>query len=123
MAIMKAAYFEQAGAPEVIRHGDLPKPAPQTGEVLGRGGAAALNPIDTYIRAGIVKMQLPKPFIPGCDLAGTVEATGPGVQRFRAGDRVWGSNQGLMGRQGTFANTSVKQWLYRHKSQRQEAQP
>src|SRR5436305_373797 len=112
MATMKAAYFEQTGGPEVIRYGDLP--VPRGGEVLVRVGAAALNPIDTYIRAGAVAMPLPKPFIPGCDLAGTVEGVAPGVKRFRAGDRVWGSNQGLLGRQGTFAEyASVHEdWLY-----------
>jgi NADPH2:quinone reductase len=111
---MKAAYYEKTGEPEVIQYGDLPTPTPKAGEVLVRVGAASLNPIDTYIRAGAVTMPLPKPFIPGCDLAGTVEAVGPGVQRFKPGDRVWGSNQGLLGRQGTFAEyvCTSEDWLY-----------
>jgi len=100
---MQAAYFNEPGPPEVIQYGELPTPTPQAGEVLVKVGAAALNPVDTYIRSGAVAMPLPKPFIPGCDLAGTVEAVGPGAQRFQKGDRVWGSNQGLLGRQGTFA--------------------
>lgn len=100
---MKAAYIETTGGPEVIRYGDLPTPEPQAGEVRVQVAAAALNPVDTYIRAGLVAMPLPKPFVPGCDLAGTVDAVGPGVTRFKVGDRVWGSNQGLLGRQGTFA--------------------
>jgi NADPH2:quinone reductase len=87
----------------VIRYGELPTPTPGEGQVLVRVKAAALNPIDLYIRSGAVNMPLPKPFIPGCDLAGTVEAVGPGVKNFRPGDRVWGSNQGLLGRQGTLA--------------------
>jgi NADPH2:quinone reductase len=111
---MKAAFFDQTGPPEVIRYGDLPQPTPSAGEVLVRVGAAALNPIDTYIRAGVVNMPLPKPFIPGCDLAGTVEAVGSEVQSIKPGDRVWGSNQGLLGRQGTFAEyvCVAKEWLY-----------
>jgi NADPH2:quinone reductase len=111
---MRAAYYETTGAPEVIQYGELPRPTPQAGEVLVKVGAAALNPIDTYLRAGAVKMSLPRPFIPGCDLAGTVEAVGPGVHRFKVGDRVWGSNQGLLGHQGTFAEyASVREdWLY-----------
>jgi NADPH2:quinone reductase len=111
---MKAAYLETPGGPEVIRYGDLPKPAPKAGELLVKLGAASLNPIDTYIRAGAVSMPLPKPFIPGCDFGGTVEAVGPGVQGFRAGDRVWGTNQGLLGRQGTFAEYLCvgQEWAY-----------
>lgn len=111
---MKAAYIEATGGPEAIRYGDLPTPDPQAGEVRVKVTAAGLNPVDTYIRAGIVAMPLPKPFIPGCDLAGTVEAIGPAVTRFKVGDRVWGSNQGLLGRQGTFAEFCVtgEQWLY-----------
>jgi NADPH:quinone reductase len=100
---MKAAYIEATGAPEVIRYGDLPDPEPKTGEVRVKVAAVAVNPIDTYIRGGAVAMQLPKPFVVGCDLAGTVEKLGPGAKRFKVGDRVWGSNQGLLGRQGTFA--------------------
>ena len=111
---MKAAYIEQTGSPDVIRYGELPKPAPQTGEVLVRVAAVAVNPIDLYIRAGTVAMPLPKPFIVGCDLAGTIEELGPGASRFKAGQHVWGSNQGLLGRQGTFAEYAAvaDEWLY-----------
>src|SRR5215471_14756848 len=111
---MKAAFYESTGAPDVIRYGDVPTPSPKSGEVLVRVGAAALNPIDTYIRAGVVAMPLPKPFIPGCDLAGNVAAVGSGVKAFKVGDRVWGSNQGLLGRQGTFAEYAsvLEDWLY-----------
>ena len=100
---MKAAYLESTGKPDVIRYGDLPSPEPKQGEVRVKVAAVALNPVDTYIRSGAVAMPLPKPFIPGCDLAGTVEKIGPGAKRFKVGDQVWGSNQGLLGRQGTFA--------------------
>lgn len=100
---MKAAYLESPGAPDVLRFGDLPQPAPKAGEILIKVAVAALNPIDTYIRAGVVAMQLPRPFITGTDVAGTVTAIGTGVKRFKVGDRVWGSNQGLLGRQGTCA--------------------
>ena len=111
---MKAAYYEQTGGPEVVQYGDLPQPIPKSGEVLVKVGAASLNPIDTYIRAGLVNMPLPKPFVPGCDLAGTVAAVGPNVRQLRVGDRVWGSNQGLLGRQGTFAEFAAvaEEWLY-----------
>jgi NADPH2:quinone reductase len=47
-------------------------------------------------------------------VAGTVESIGPEARLFQPGDRVWGSNQGLFGRQGTFAQYVVtdEQWLY-----------
>lgn len=111
---MKAAYIEQPGPPENIVYGDLPQPQPTDAEVLVRVKAVAVNPIDTYIRSGMVAVNLPQPYILGCDLAGVVEAVGPGVTRFKRGDRVWGSNQGLQGRQGTFAEYAAvdQRWLY-----------
>ena len=111
---MKAAYIERTGAPDVILHGDLPDPEPSEGEVLVRVGAVAVNPIDTYIRGGMIRVELPSPYIVGCDLAGTVEEAGSAVSGIRSGDRVWGSNQGLLGRQGTFAELAAvdPHWLY-----------
>ncbi len=111
---MKAAYIEQPGPPENIIFGELPTPTPQAAEVLVRVSAVSVNPIDTYIRAGAKYWPLPQPFIVGCDLAGVVEALGPNATRFRVGDRVWGTNQGLMGRQGTFAEYCAvdEGWLY-----------
>ncbi|MEX2186591.1 MAG: NADPH:quinone reductase [Pirellulales bacterium] len=111
---MKAAFFNEPGPPSTIQFGDLPQPKVGDTEVLVRVAAVAVNPIDTYIRAGAILFDSPKPFIVGCDLSGTVEAVGSKVTRFRVGDRVWGSNQGLLGRQGTFAEyAAVDQcWLY-----------
>jgi NADPH2:quinone reductase len=111
---MKAAYIEQPGPPENIIFGELPKPTPQAAEVLVKVSAVSVNPIDTYIRNGAKYWPLPQPFIVGCDLAGVVEALGPNATRFRVGDRVWGTNQGLMGRQGTFAEYCAvdEGWLY-----------
>ena len=111
---MKAAFLDAPGAPDVLRYGDLPTPAPKAGEILIRVAAAALNPIDTYIRSGAVPMPLTFPFIVGCDLAGEVVEVGADVDHLRPGMRVWGSNQGLLGRQGTFAEwASVdERWLY-----------
>ena len=56
---MKAAYIEQTGGPENINFGNLPDPVPDAGEVLVRVGAAPVNPIDTYVRAGMVAAELP----------------------------------------------------------------
>lgn len=111
---MKAAYIKQTGPPENIIVGEFPTPEPTGSQVLVRVKAAALNPVDTYIRAGTIPMNIPLPFIVGCDLAGVVEKVGPAAKRFKVGDRVWGSNQGLLGRQGTFAEFAAvdETWLY-----------
>lgn len=112
--MMRAAYIQQTGAPSVIQVGELPTPTPAAGEVLVKVGAAAVNPIDTYIRSGAISMPLQFPYIPGCDLAGTVTAVGPKATRFKVGDRVWCSNQSLFGRRGTLAEFAAvdEQWLY-----------
>lgn len=111
---MKAAYIEQTGPPENIIYGDLPNPEPKGSEVLVKVSAVSLNPVDTYIRGGANFWELPMPFIVGCDLAGVVEALGPDATRFKVGDRVWATNQGLVGRQGTFAEYCAVDecWLY-----------
>ncbi|HUY36968.1 MAG TPA: NADPH:quinone reductase [Pirellulales bacterium] len=111
---MKAAYIKQVGSPDSITYGDLPTPEPTGSQVLVRVKAVAVNPIDTYIRSGAIKAPLPLPFVVGCDLAGVVERSGPDAKRFQPGTRVWGSNQGLMGRQGTFAEYAAVDdaWLY-----------
>jgi len=100
---MKAAFLERTGPPDVIQFGEQPLPRPTGAQALVKVAAVAVNPIDTYIRSGAVAMKLPLPFIVGCDLAGTVMEVGPEVQRLQVGDKVWGTNQGLLGRQGTFA--------------------
>ncbi|HEX8201309.1 MAG TPA: NADPH:quinone reductase [Isosphaeraceae bacterium] len=111
---MRAAFIESTGPAEAIRVGELPTPEPGPGEVLVRVGAVALNPIDLYLRSGAIAMPMAFPYIIGCDLAGTVERLGPGARRFAIGDRVWGSNQGLLGRPGAAAEYAAvaEDWLY-----------
>ena len=111
---MKAAYINECGPPENIVYGDIDDPVAGPGQVLVRTTALSLNPVDTYIRNGANYWELPKPFVVGCDLAGVVEQVGPDTSRFSVGDRVWGSNQGLLGRQGTFAELCAvdEDWLY-----------
>lgn len=111
---MKAAYIEKTGVPDVIHFGDLPTPQLKPHEVLVKVAAVSVNPIDTYIRNGANYWPLPQPFIIGCDLAGKIVEVGPAVTQWKVGQRVWGSNQGLLGRQGTFAEFAAvdPQWLY-----------
>ena len=111
---MKAAFIRATGAPSVIQVDELPNPVAGNGEVLVRVKSVAMNPIDTYIRSGTVALPLGFPWIMGCDLAGEVMECGPNVTRFQPSDRVWGSNQSLFGRPGTFAEFVAvdEDWLY-----------
>jgi NADPH2:quinone reductase len=111
---MKAAYILEKGPPENLIYGERPVPRPNANEVLVKIYASAVNPIDTYVRSGIVNMDLPFPYIPGCDFAGRIEEVGRDVKKLKIGDRVWGSNQGVYGRQGTLAEFAVvdEMWAY-----------
>lgn len=112
---VKAAFIRQTGSPDVIQFGDLPVPEVKPEQVLVRVEAVSVNPIDTYIRSGAVAMPLPEPFVVGCDFAGVVEKCGSQVTDLPPGTRVWGSNQGLLGRQGTFAEYAAidRAWVHR----------
>lgn len=120
---MKAAFITQTGPPKTIQYSELPTPTPGPTEVLVKVKAVAVNPIDTYIRSGAIAMPLKFPYIVGCDLAGVVEAVGADVKRFKVGDRVWGSNQSLAGRQGSFAEYAAvdEKWLYKTPDDRSDA--
>ncbi|MGC4094587.1 MAG: NADP-dependent oxidoreductase [Polyangiaceae bacterium] len=69
----------------------LPRPEPGPGDVRVRVRAASVNPVDYKIRDGKVKVLLRYsfPLILGSDLAGDVDAVGPGVTRFKVGDAVY----------------------------------
>jgi NADPH:quinone reductase len=111
---MKAAFFRNTGTPDVIEYGDLPEPSCGPDQCKVQVGAVSVNPIDTYIRNGANYWPLPNPYIPGCDLAGTIAEVGDNVKQFSVGERVWASNQGLMGRQGCFSECAVvdAKWLH-----------
>ena len=86
---MRAVVVSRPGGPDVLRVVDLPTPEPGPGEVRIRTRAAAVNPTDTAFRqAGPDPAEgVPEPWIPGMELAGTVDAAGPGVD-WRPGQRV-----------------------------------
>jgi NADPH2:quinone reductase len=100
---MKAAYIQRTGGIDAIIYGDLPVPEISNSQCLVRVGAVDVNPIDVYVRAGIIPGSLSFPFVLGRDLAGTVEKVGSDVTRFKPGQRVWATSQGTEGRSGTFS--------------------
>jgi NADPH:quinone reductase-like Zn-dependent oxidoreductase len=89
---MKAVVVHEYGGPEVLKFEDYPDPVPGPGEVLVRVAATSVNPIDYKRRAGKTKDFYPIDFpgLMGVDLAGTVVKSGPGVEGFSVGDRVFG---------------------------------
>src|SRR5262245_33790088 len=111
---MKAAYITQTGPPEVIIYGELPAPTPRGSECLIKVTAVDVNPIDTYIRSVTIPARLRFPYIPGRDLAGSIVENGPEAKRFRPGDRVWVTGQGVDDRQRTFAQfvATDERWLH-----------
>jgi NADPH2:quinone reductase len=77
--------YEYGGA-EKLRWEQVQAGTPGEGQVLVRNTAVGLNFVDTYQRSGLY--QVPLPFTPGSEGAGVVEAVGPKVKEFKAGDRV-----------------------------------
>jgi NADPH2:quinone reductase len=85
---MQAIRVHEFGGPEVMRLEEVPDLTPGPGQLVVRVRAAGVNPVDTYIRAGMYAAP-PFPFTPGFDAAGEVEAVGPGVNRVAQGQRVY----------------------------------
>ncbi|SDP20753.1 NADPH:quinone reductase [Paenibacillus sp. yr247] len=84
---MKAMAVNQPGKPDTLALMELPVPEPGPGEIRVRVQAASLNPVDYKVLAN----GLPAwtyPFVPGVDVAGIVDAVGPGVTTWISGDRV-----------------------------------
>ena len=83
---MLAIEAEKTGGPEVLRVVDRPVPEPGPGQIRIRHAAVGLNFIDTYQRTGLY--PVPMPAVLGMEAAGTVDAVGEGVTRFKVGDRA-----------------------------------
>lgn len=84
---MRAVGITRPGGPEVLEVVDRPVREPGAGEVRITVRAAAVNPTDIGVRdAGID--DLPAPWTPGMDAAGTIESVGDGVDRLTVGDEV-----------------------------------
>jgi NADPH:quinone reductase len=83
---MKAIVIHNCGGPEVLTYQDTDTPTPKAGEALVKLEAIGLNYIDVYHRTGLYLQ--PRPFIPGMEAAGVVEALGEGVTEVAVGDRV-----------------------------------
>ena len=105
VALMKGIVYRCYGSPDVLRYEDIAKPTAADNEVLVKVRAASVNPLDWHHLEGtpyLVRLDdgFGKPENPrlGVDFAGTVEAVGKNVKRFKPGDEVFG------GRTGAFAD-------------------
>jgi NADPH2:quinone reductase len=106
---MKAIRIHEFGVPEVMRLEEIPDLTPGPGQVVVRIHAAGVNPVETYIRAGIYPKP-PLPYTPGADGAGVILAIGEGVSRVAVGDRVYtaGSLSGTYAEQALCRETQVQ---------------
>ncbi|WP_412078867.1 NAD(P)-dependent alcohol dehydrogenase [Streptomyces xanthophaeus] len=99
---MRAVVHDVYGPPDVMRVEEVERPVPGKGEVLVRVHAAAVDQGVWHllegrpyaIRAAGFGLRAPKDRVRGMDLAGRVEAVGPGAGRFRPGDEVYGAGNG-----------------------------
>lgn len=85
---MLAVEISTPGGPEVLRPVQRPVPRPAPGEVLIRVEAAGVNRPDILQRLGNYPPPAGASDLPGLEVAGTIAEVGPGVERWRTGDRV-----------------------------------
>jgi NADPH:quinone reductase-like Zn-dependent oxidoreductase len=85
---VRAWVIREHGGPEVLTllKRDVPVPGPR--EVRIRVRAVGLNHLDLWVRYGVPGHAFPLPIVPGCDIAGTVDAVGPGAVGTATGDDV-----------------------------------
>lgn len=99
---MRAQVLKSHGGPENLKLEEIARPEPKAGEVLVKLAAAAVNPVDLKIRAGL-PIGPALPAVLGSDMAGTVVAVGSGVTGFKPGHAVYGCVGGVRGMGGTLA--------------------
>jgi NADPH:quinone reductase len=94
---MRALLSTQTGGPETLVMGDLPEPAAAPGTVVIAVKACSINYPDTLMIVDLYQFKPQRPFAPGGEVAGIVDAVGEGVTGFAVGDRVIGlcGNGGL----------------------------
>jgi NADPH:quinone reductase-like Zn-dependent oxidoreductase len=90
--MMRAVVAHEYGAPEVLKFENIARPEPKEDEALVRVIASGVNPADPLTLSGKYAKEFGThlPLIPGYDIAGVVEKTGPNVTKLKAGDTVYG---------------------------------
>jgi len=85
---MRAVEISEPGGPEVLKETTRPVPTPQAGEILIRIAFAGVNRPDAIQRAGGYPAPKGASDLPGLEASGEVAAIGPGVDRWKVGDKV-----------------------------------
>jgi NADPH2:quinone reductase len=85
---MRAIRVHQFGDPQVLQFEEIADPIAGANQVVIKVHAIGVNPVETYIRAGKYGPRA-FPYIPGSDAAGMIQSLGPGVTKFKPGDRVY----------------------------------
>ena len=85
---MKAVTIHEHGGRDRLVYEEVPDPRVGPGEIRLRVRACALNHLDVWVRKGLAHLRLTYPHILGADIAGEVEAVGPGVQGVEVGQRA-----------------------------------
>jgi len=99
---MKAWRVNDWCEPDQMEFTDIPVPEPKSGEIRIRNKAASLNFYDILLIQGKYQVKPPRPFTPGSEVAGVVDAVGEGVTEFNVGDRAQAMAAG-----GTFCEYSI----------------
>lgn len=100
---MKIVQFKTPGPASVLEYVEVPTPEPGPGEVLVRAQAIGVGMPDVMIRRGVYNWMPPLPTAPGTEMSGVVEKLGPGVMRFKPGQRVVVSARDRPHRGGCYA--------------------
>lgn len=100
---MKAVLVRTPGGADALEVADVATPVPGPGEARVRAVAIGVGRPDVLIRQGVYKWMPPMPAIPGNEVAGVVDAIGPGVTAVSVGDRVLLSARELPQRGGGYA--------------------
>ncbi len=87
---MRALLSTASGGPETLQLTELPDPTPAAGQVLVAVKACAINYPDVLIIEDKYQFKPQRPFAPGGEIAGVIEALGEGVTNWQVGDRVMG---------------------------------
>jgi NADPH2:quinone reductase len=88
---MRAVVCTELGPPEALVVEERPAPEPRDGQVRIVVHAAGVNYVDGLMAAGRYQIRIEPPFVPGSELAGVIDAVGPGVTDLAVGDRVFAS--------------------------------